>query len=284
LRESQEADEENLDNDDTTKYIAANRLRNRLTLLSEQYPENTAPVDLDEVDVRLQTDDMIDQDEIGAAISRNVIRSMAERDIYQSRPSKVLTLANLRFEMERSLTQQAIAHLQISRSRLQLEDGDQFLHGDPLTIWNTNSDKRLDYICAMGSKVGLHVALPDRPDDCEYELVLNIKPQLAFAGKYAQLGADQTEGLLRIGSRPGEDIYVFMCPREVLEDLDYVPTTPGTCVGKTTRMKTKYSRILTAFIADCLSKMRDVTGIFCNDPYDVPMPPQPMSWGFTNAL
>jgi hypothetical protein len=232
----------------------------------------------------MQTDDAISQDEIGAAISHNVLRSSAERDAYQGRPHKVLSLSSLRFEMEHCLVQQAISHLQTSRSRIQLEDSDQYLNRDPLTIWNSNSDKRLDYICAVGSKVGIHAALPKEANGTRYELSIEIKPFMSFSGKYAQLGADQSEGLLRIGLQSGEDVYVFMCPREVMEDWDHLPPPPGTWTSNTTRMKTKHSRIMTIYIADCLSQMRDTTGIFCNEPYNVLMPPHPMVWNFTNAL
>ena len=169
------------------------------------------------------------------------------------------------------------------RTRIHLEDRDQFLQNNPRTIWNANSDRRLDYMCTMGNKLGLHAALTNRLSDMEYEFKLEIKPKLAFAGKYAQLGADQKDSLLRIGSRPGEDVYLFMCPTAVLDDPDYQSTEPGECTGKT-QMDLKHSRILIAFIAHCLSFMRDVTSVHCMNPYEINLPPHQMDWSFTNAL
>jgi len=169
------------------------------------------------------------------------------------------------------------------KTRILLEDSDQFLQTDPLTVWNTAKDMRLDYVCAMGDSTGLHAALTDPRNSLGYEFKLQVKPEISFSGKFAQLGADQKEGLLRIGTRPGgEEVYLYMCPQEVVQDMEHAIPPPGLCTGST-RMKTRHARILTIFLAYCLARVRDEVGIYCGDPYTVPLEGPP-NWTFTNAL
>lgn len=247
------------------------------------YPENTNPVDLDEIDMRLVSNDSIPQAEIASAVLSNAFRSSGERDVYETRHLQSISLTALKHQYETRMLSRAMYNLLSVRTRIQLEDRDQFLQNDPHTVWNANADKRLDYICAMGNKLGLHAALTNRSTDIEYEFNLDIKPGLAFSGRYAQLGADQKEGLLRIGRRPSEDVFIFMCPTDKLEDPQASTCKPGYCTGDT-RMNPKHSRILIAFIAHCLALMRDVTSVHCIQPYEINLPPLPMDWSFTNAL
>ena len=125
--------------------------------------------------------------------------------------------------------------------------------------------------------------MSNRNGQLDYEFVLNIQPHLSFWGKYAQLGGDQKEALIRVGTRPGEDVYLFMCPDSVFEDVTLALPPPGFNTGSSTRLSEKYTRIMMTFIAYCLSQMRDATGIYCNIPDGIPMPPEPMNWSFTNA-
>jgi len=233
--------------------------------------------------MHLQSGDSVPQSEIASSMLNNVFRSANERDVYEARALQEISLTSLRHQYETHMASRAMYNLLSVRTRIKLEDRDQFLQNDPRTVWNANADKRLDYICAMGSKLGLHAALTNRANDIEYEFAMDIKPGLSFAGKYAQLGADQKESLLRIGSRPGEDVYIYMCLTEVLENIHSPVPEPGWCTGNT-RMNSKHSRILTVFIAHCLSLMRDVTSVHCTQPYDIPLPPHPMDWTITNAL
>jgi len=167
------------------------------------------------------------------------------------------------------------------KTRIIVEDEDQYLHEDPRTIWNSSADKRLDYFFGMGNRLGLDAALSDRRLDMEYAFHLDVKPHLSFKGKYAQLGSDQAESLIRIGSRNGEDIFLYMCPKTVLTDPTLVLPPIGHCTGPTT-LRTHHARIIMTYIAYTLSLMRDERSVYCNDPYEINMPPDAMSWQFTN--
>lgn len=232
--------------------------------------------------MHFQSKDGVSQSEIGEAIHSNSITSILERDIYEGRELKHITLGQLKTQFEGEHIESANSNLLRARTRIILQDEDQYPPEDPLTLWNSCADRRLDYICTMGDRCGLDAALSKRAGDMGYEFMLCIQPHLSFAGKYAQLGADQKESLLKIGSRPGEEVYIYMCPNEVLEDPEVRVPKPGHSSGPT-RMLQKHARILMAFIAHCLSKMRDETAVYCNEEYGIPLPPQPMNWSFTNA-
>lgn len=230
--------------------------------------------------------DSINQSEIYQAVYRAGFRTPAESDNYMGREYQELSLTELKKQFENNSSTQAIKTLTDKRAQIQLRSEDLYEHGNPLAVWKGCSDMRFDYICAIGNTLGLDAALPDRTSDPgEYNFKMQIQPHISFSGKYAQLGADQKEGLLRIGSRSGgEEVYIYMCPEEVFQPGYEVPE-PGFCSGPT-RMSAKHARILTAFLAVCLSEIRDTgTGSYItNDCYEIPLPPEPMTWTFTNAL
>lgn len=248
------------------------------------YPENTVVVDLDEVGVHLQTLDGVPQSEITEAIYTNSVLSRGERDNYESRVLRDITLSDLKRQYDGNLFESAMKNLQTWRTRIRLEEEDQFPNRDPLTIWNSNADRRLDYMCAMGGRCGFDAAIANRGTDIDYNFALDIKPHLSFFGRYAQLGADQKEGLLRVGSlRASEEVYIYMCPKVVLGSPQVPIPKPGLCTGPT-RMQTKHVRILMIYIAHCLAQIKDESSVYCNHWYDIPLPPEGMNWGlFTNA-
>ena len=168
---------------------------------SDEYPENTEPIDLDEVHPSLQNNDFVHQDDIYQGVNETAMRSALELDNFEARPLKILHLTDLRADYQSRSYGTAIYNMRQYRCQVQIEDRDKMLQNNPKTIWNADADRRLDYICAMGNQLGVHAALSNRENDLEYEFVIQILPHMSFSGKYAQLGADQKESLLRIGSR-----------------------------------------------------------------------------------
>lgn len=252
-------------------------------LIRDVYPAGTVVVDLDAVPANMQSDDPITQLEVEASVLNNS-RSEVETDIYLQRPRKDMSLSYFKKVRELGNSQLALSFLLNNRTKVVLDEEDQFHHNNPLTFWNATADKRVDYMCTVSSKLGLESILPNRRTSASFEFILDLKPHFAFSGKYAQLGADQSEALFRIGSRPGEEVYIFMCPKEAVDEPDHVPPKPGFCSGSTTRMKAKHSRILSVFIAWILSLMGD-NGIYVLDRYNVPQPPNQLKWSqITNAL
>jgi hypothetical protein len=238
---------------------------------------------LEEISEFLANTDEITQEEIYSSITRSVLRSTAEQDNYDQRERKVLTMNELKSDFERNLHMNAVLRMRRYRLELKLREEDYYSLTDSTIAWNATAARRLDYICAVGNQLGLHAALSSRSVNTEYEFVLAPRPQTAFYGKYAQLGADQKESLLKLGQRPGEDIFLYMAPTEVLDPSFKDLPAPGFATGST-RLSTRNARIILAFIASCLAEMSDVTSVYCTNEYLVPLPPQKMSWHFTSAL
>lgn len=214
------------------------------------------------------------QNDITAAFDN--VAGGSEKDEYSNRPLKAVTFKELRGYRERKNTQMALSLLQSARTKIVLQDEDQFLHNDPLTLWDAVSDKRLDYICTVGDRMGLDAILPNSRTDSLYQITIQLMPHFAFAGKLAQLGADQSEALFRIGFTPLEDFYVFMAPKEVF-DGSYEAEKPGYCSGTTTRMKSVHTRIMAMFIAYVLYQMGD-QGVDCFNWYSMSLPPGDLNW------
>jgi len=169
------------------------------------------------------------------------------------------------------------------KCRVVISEDDYFPHSDPHLAWNAAAAHRLDYICAVGSVLGVHASLTNDVINGQYEFQLLPRPYKKFSGKYAQLGSDQAGALIHIGTRPGEEVYLFMAPSETLDPSFNTNSRPGLCSGPTT-MQEKHARVIIAFIASCLADMVEVTSVWCESPYDIPMPPRPMTWTFTSAL
>jgi hypothetical protein len=238
--------------------------------------------DLADINPYLATDDDVSQADVGAAIVLNSARFHSEQDHYEARPLKAVTLSQLRLQYEQNNVPQAMDQLLRRRTVIEVKDDDLFLQSNPQTIWNCNADRRLDYICTMGDRLGLHAALTNNVVHLSYEFELAPRPEMLFGGRYAQLGADQKGALLRIGSRPEEEVYIFMCPKDVLEGSQETLPEPGLATGRTC-MKKRHSRILIAFLAYCLSQMRDSVNVYCREPYRIQLNGD-MNWSFTNAL
>jgi hypothetical protein len=218
-------------------------------------------------------------------MARSIYRSSAEQDSYDQRATKELTLDTLRVVYEQQLHLNATQYLRNYKAHITITDEDAYPHNDPHLVWNAGAAHRLDYICAIGDKLGLHATLTGADVNLDYVFELCPHPHKQFSGKYAQLGADQASAFLHIGNRPGEEVYLYMSPREVLglpPSSNDLPE-PGFCTG-TTVLQPNHARIVSAFLAYCLGVMVDVTSVYCHDPYSIPMTPEPMSWTFTNAL
>jgi len=244
---------------------------------------SSQPVDIDELPIYLTTEDPVDQAEISQSLAQDLMRGEGEGDSYDSREGKDLTISFLKQCYDRNDYKTPINIMRHFKPRLILKQEDVFDHTDPSVAWRAGSSHRLDYICTVGNSIGLHAALSGTDTNLEYRFELVPRPRKIFHGKYAQLGSDQSAALLYIGSKSNEDIYLFMAPIESLES-NFVPCTPaGSCTG-TTVMETCHSRILIVYLAYCLSLMKETTAVYCLNPYDVQMPPYPMSWSFTSAL
>jgi hypothetical protein len=169
--------------------------------------------------------------------------------------------------------------------RLMHRAEDTYEHCDPLTVWNALQDKRLDYICAMGGGLGLDAALPGSGSGLAYSFLLEVSPGRTFKGKYCQLGSDQAGSMIRIGRRPDEEVFIYMCPAEVL-DRDYLPQTPaGHCTGDT-RLIRRHANVMKLFLAKCLSLLTCEGTVTCEDEYLVDVE-RADDWDFavaTNAL
>jgi hypothetical protein len=239
---------------------------------------------LDDLPVHLTNDDSIPQDEISNGVLQEIFRSSAESDSYDGREPKDLSLSHLRALYERGLHTNVIQYMRNFKARIVLSPEDYYDHRDPHIAWKAGSSHKLDYICAVGNKLGIHAALTNVEINVNYVFELLPKPQKHFNGKYAQLGFDQASSLLHIGSRPGEEVFICMAPSETLMPSFESPPPPGFCTGPTT-LNPKHARILMIFISYCLSHMADITSVYCMHPYDIPMPPEPINWDLTtNAL
>lgn len=217
-------------------------------------------------------------------MTRNVYLRPGDKDTYDQRTVKELTLDVLRNDYVNSNWVNSFQYMRNFQPRIVLTDDDLFRHTDPRVVWNAGSAYRLDYICAIGRGIGLHAALRSIECNIEYNFDLCPRPYKKFSGKYAQLGADQANSLLHIGSRPGEEVYIFMCPRDALNippSSDDLPP-PGHCTGETL-LSPFHARVVSAYLAHCLSKVPGLN-IYCDDADSIPMPPDPASWYFTNAL
>lgn len=241
------------------------------------------PVDLDDVPVYFAAEDCISQEEVSSGILQELMRSSAESDNYDSRAGKDLTLAHLKTIYNQNLYTTVVQYMRKYKSRIVLTPDDLYSHRDPMVAWRAGYAHKLDYICAVGDRLGLHAALTDSGVNVEYEFTLSPKPHRKFGGKYAQLGFDQSGSVMYLGSRPGEEVYICMAPEEVLSPDFSSPPPVGLC-SDSPLLTPFHARVMIVYIAFCLSQMSDVTSAYCLNPYSVPMPPHPMQWDFTSAL
>jgi hypothetical protein len=239
---------------------------------------------LDEIPIELQVVDCYSQQEVHSGMAQSAYRSTMEQDTYELRDEKVLTLGMLRTDYGLNYIN-AFQYMRNFRARIALTDNDVYNHSDRLLVWNAGASYRLDYLCVVGGEIGLHAALSNSAVNLNYTFQLCPHPGKHFSGKYAQLGADQVGSMLHVGSCGPEEVFLYMCPSEVLNLPPGSPDIPpaGCCTGPTV-LSPKHARVMTAFLAHCLSRMADVTTTFCVAPYEIPMPPQGMSWDFSNAL
>lgn len=211
------------------------------------------------------------------------MRSSAESDNYDIREAKDLTINRLKHLFDSGLYNNVIQYMRNFKTRIVLTPDDVYDHRSPNLAWKAGTTHKLDYICAIGNKIGLHAALTNAPVNAGYEFELKPRPSKQFSGKYAQLGFDQVSSLLYIGSRPGEEVFLCMAPTETLSPLFDSPPSIGLCTGPT-NLSPKHARILIIFLSHCLSLMPDAKGVYCINPYSIKMPPEPMDWDFTSAL
>jgi hypothetical protein len=240
-------------------------------------------MEFDQLPDHLVAEDPVPQQEVSGHILHQLHRSSRESDEYDRRPVKSVTLAHLKRLSQKGLQGKVVEYMRRYKTQIDLTESDSYSHHDPCLAWRAGKAHKLDYICVVGNKLGLHAALTNGNVDIGYQFTLFPKPNKPFSGKYAQLGFDQTSSLLYIGSRPGEEVFVSMAPIETLA-LDFNSPPPiGSCKGSTTVLKENHSRILINYIVFCLSKVPQEC-VYLTSPYGVPLLPEKMSWDFTNAL
>jgi hypothetical protein len=246
----------------------------------------TAPIDLEDVSSEMFSSQSFTQHAIHSAIGRSMYRSTVEvNDEYEKRKTFKLTPRTLKSIYESSTYNNAIQYMRNYRPFIQIEDTDVLDHSNPFVIWNAGSAHKLDFLCVVGNQIGLHVALQNGPENTNLDYAFNLLPdrRKRFSGKYVQLGHNQEHSLLHIGDRPGEEIFIDMMPKEVLSGNTDLPEV-GLCTGTgSTILQEDHFRIISSFLAYCLS-LNETTSVHCIDAYDIPMPPESMSWLFTSAL
>jgi hypothetical protein len=250
------------------------------------YPKNTGPLDLEEVYAHyLQSDDVVSQKDISLAINQRWARVGKESDNFLNREEVNKPLSDFRIIRDTGSEHQAVDLLLKKRTRVKLVDGIDFYPNDhPGTFYNSNEERSLDFVCIMGNRMGLDAAMTSQALSVSNAFNLDIQPHYAFPGKFAQLGADQKEALLRIGFRSNrEDVYIFMAPKELLSNPSGPVPEAGLCTGGDTRMQLKYSRILVAYFAYVLANMRSSTRATYSNPYEMPITGK-MNWNAARAL
>jgi hypothetical protein len=218
-----------------------------------EYPPDTVPVDLARVDPWFESDDTFDDAEIFSRPLHTTIQSAREKRPYNRREYRKTTLRELRLIYENNDYDTAIQLLRNYQTGIVLEESDRFVSTSPNAFWEMGRDNFVDYICALGGRLGLDAILPKKTTDLSYEFKFLIEPHVSFHGKHAQLGFDQAFSLLKIGNRPGETIFLALVPKEVLrEDFSDIPS-PGFATD-TSVMRVEHSRIIMLFCAFVLAR------------------------------
>jgi len=216
----------------------------------------TDPRGLEDLPDHLASEGSFTQEMLTNLLFQRFLRSSRERDSYEERQELNLTFSNLleqAKEEDLDFGQTMFKYMLRYKVSIRLTDKDCYRLEDPLLHWDSRSSHRLDYICAVGNKLGLHAALMNRESGYGYEFRMNPNPRKTFRGKFAQLGFDQKGSLLYLGRRPGEEVYICMAPKATLSPEFVHPPPIGCCSGPS-QLAPAHANVLRMFILHCLKQ------------------------------
>ncbi|TFK59308.1 hypothetical protein BDN72DRAFT_865263, partial [Pluteus cervinus] len=213
---------------------------------------------LGEVPPTVEADDPVDQ----GAIYRSILRTPAAhlnpsaRQEWARMPVQRVPLSALEKMYKHRLTDHAISLLH-TRMDVVLDEDYVVDPQSPNLLWKLDGHF-IDYILVVGKPSGLHAFLPRRIPPPSFQVTIQPQLRREFRARYGSLGFKPNASMLYLGSGPGGEFWLGMCPIEDLERTSSESDKLGDGKWSSSCLSAKHGRMLEMFIIYALSRLNDL--------------------------